>query len=131
MISTDGKFLIAGQLNFLDNEIQISGKLYADLSQVTSGKVTVLFLADAPVSPQLLTIYGKLQMGFENAVRPAGHVRRRPADRDADGGGDDPNRDGRRAGRKHRLGRRHRRPTARSIDPTTGLYHDRPDERRR
>ena len=67
MISTDGKFLIAGQLNFLNNEIQISGKLYADLSQVSSGNVTVLFLADAPVSPRLLTIYGKLQMGFENA----------------------------------------------------------------
>src|SRR5262249_26213841 len=67
MISTDGKFLIAGKLNFAGNQISISGKLYADLSQVTSGKVTVLFLADIPDQVQLLTIYGKLQMGFANA----------------------------------------------------------------
>ena len=67
MISTDGKFLISGKLNFANNNVSISGKLYADLSQVTSGKVTVLFLADVPDQVQLLTIYGKLQMGFENS----------------------------------------------------------------
>src|SRR5262249_33777439 len=55
------------KLNFAGNQISISGKLYADLSQVTSGKVTVLFLADIPDQVQLLTIYGKLQMGFANA----------------------------------------------------------------
>ena len=67
MISTDGKFLIDGQLNFADNKISLSGKLYADLSQVSSGSVTVLFLADIPDQVKLLTIFGKLQMGFENA----------------------------------------------------------------
>ena len=67
MISTDGKFLISGQLNFFNNNVSISGKLYVDLSQVTSGSVTVLFLANVPTQVQLLTIYGKLQMGFENA----------------------------------------------------------------
>ena len=66
-ISTDGKFLIAGQLNFFNNNVSISGKLYVDLSQVTSGSVTVLFLANVPTQVQLLTLYGKLQMGFENA----------------------------------------------------------------
>ena len=66
-ISTDGKFLIDGQLNFANNNVSISGKLYVDLSQVTSGSVTVLFLANVPTQVKLLTLYGKLQMGFENA----------------------------------------------------------------
>ena len=48
------------------NKISISGKLYADLSQVTSGNVTVLFLADVPDQVRLLTVYGKLKMGFRN-----------------------------------------------------------------
>ncbi|MFZ0041730.1 MAG: hypothetical protein WAK93_10520, partial [Solirubrobacteraceae bacterium] len=67
MISTDGKFLISGTLNFANNNISIVGKLYADLSQVSTGKVTVLFLAEVPAQVQLLTLYGKLQMGFENS----------------------------------------------------------------
>ena len=67
MISTDGKFMIEGKLNFANNNISISGKLYADLSQVSSGRVVILFLADIPDQVQLLTLYGKLQMGFENS----------------------------------------------------------------
>jgi hypothetical protein len=66
-ISTDGKFLISGVLNFADNNISLSGKLYADLSNVTSGDVTVLFLADVPDQVRLLTVHGKLKMGFKNA----------------------------------------------------------------
>src|SRR2546428_3808388 len=66
-ISTDGKFLIVGKLNFANDSISISGKLYADLSNVTSGKVVVLFLADVPDQVRLLTIYGKLKTGFRNA----------------------------------------------------------------
>ena len=66
-ISTDGKFLIIGTLNFAADKVSISGRLYADLSQVSSGSVTVLFLADIPDQVKLLTIFGKLQMGFENA----------------------------------------------------------------
>ena len=34
-ISTDGKFLINGTLNFADDNLSISGRLYADLSQVS------------------------------------------------------------------------------------------------
>ena len=34
-ISTDGKFLIAGKLNFAADNISISGRLYADLSKVS------------------------------------------------------------------------------------------------
>ena len=66
-ISTDGKFMVAGQLNFADNKLSISGKLYADLSKVASGDVTVLFLANIPDQVQLLTLDGSLKMGFENA----------------------------------------------------------------
>jgi hypothetical protein len=67
-ISTDGKFLVGGQLNFIDNNISISGKLYADLSNAANGDVTVLFLADIPDQVELLSIYGKLKMGFRNAA---------------------------------------------------------------
>ena len=67
-ISTDGKFLVGGQLNFLDDNISISGKLYADLSNVANGDVTVLFLADIPDQIELLSIYGKLKMGFRNSA---------------------------------------------------------------
>ncbi len=66
-ISTDGKFMVAGQLNFADNKLSISGKLYADLSKVASGDVTVLFLANIPDQVQLLTLDGSIKMGFENA----------------------------------------------------------------
>ena len=67
-ISTDGKFLVGGQLNFLDDNISISGKLYADLSNAANGDVTILFLADIPDQVELLSIYGKLKMGFRNAA---------------------------------------------------------------
>src|SRR5204862_531752 len=38
-ISTDGKILVIGKLNFADGNISISGRLYADLSKVASGDV--------------------------------------------------------------------------------------------
>ncbi|MCC6231170.1 MAG: hypothetical protein IT580_00900, partial [Verrucomicrobiales bacterium] len=68
IISTDGKFLITGKLNFASDLISVSGKLYADLSRVSSGAVTVLFLADVPDQVRLLTIDGKLKMGFRDAT---------------------------------------------------------------
>ena len=37
-ISTDGKILIIGTLNFADNNLSISGRLYADLSQISLGR---------------------------------------------------------------------------------------------
>ncbi|HXG46835.1 MAG TPA: hypothetical protein VNO52_04360, partial [Methylomirabilota bacterium] len=66
--STDGKFLIAGRLNFAGDNISLSAKLYADLSKVTDGNVVVLFLADVPDQVRLLTLHGKLKMGFLNAA---------------------------------------------------------------
>ncbi|HSF98182.1 MAG TPA: hypothetical protein VLA55_05785, partial [Ornithinibacter sp.] len=66
-ISTDGKILIVGSLNFADNNVSISGRLYADLSKVATGDVTILFLASVPDQVRLLSIYGKLKMGFRNS----------------------------------------------------------------
>ena len=66
-ISTDGKFLIVGKLNFASDSISVSAKLYADLSNVSNGDVKVLFLADIPDQFRLLTIYGKLKMGFRGS----------------------------------------------------------------
>ncbi|HTD67964.1 MAG TPA: hypothetical protein VK846_15675, partial [Candidatus Limnocylindria bacterium] len=64
--STDGKFLVIGKLNFAADNLSISGKLYADLSKIAAGEATVLFLADIPDQVQLLTIDGRLKMGFRN-----------------------------------------------------------------
>ena len=66
-ISTDGKFLIIGKLNFADGALSLSAKLYADLSNIAEGDATVLFLADIPDQFRLLTIHGKFSMGFRNA----------------------------------------------------------------
>src|SRR5207249_5072827 len=65
--STDGKFLVIGKLNFAADNISVSGRLYADLSKVSSGKVVVLFLADIPDQLPLITVQGKLKMGFRDA----------------------------------------------------------------
>src|SRR6267142_3158438 len=67
IISTDGKFLIAGKLNFLDGALSVSAKLYGDFSNVSSGSVVVLFLADIPDQVRFLTIDGRIKMGFRNA----------------------------------------------------------------
>jgi len=66
-IATDGKFLIVGQLRFLDGLLTMSAKVYADLSKISEGAATVLFLADIPDDPRVLTLYGKFQMGFRSA----------------------------------------------------------------
>ena len=36
--STDGKFLIAGKLNFAADNLSVSGRLYADLSKVSRAR---------------------------------------------------------------------------------------------
>ena len=66
-ISTDGKILVVGKLNFAADNLSVSGRLYADLSHVATGNVTVLFLADIPDQVRVLTLYGRLQMGFRDA----------------------------------------------------------------
>ncbi|MEO6789835.1 MAG: hypothetical protein ABI187_02615, partial [Ornithinibacter sp.] len=66
-ISTDGKILIQGKLNFANDNVSISGRLYVDLSKIASGSATVLFLADIPDQVRLLTLYGKLKMGFQDS----------------------------------------------------------------
>ena len=52
----DGKFQIVGQLRFLDGLITMSAKLYADLSKIAEGAATILFLADIPDDPKILTL---------------------------------------------------------------------------
>nr|NLI49984.1 hypothetical protein [Propionibacterium sp.] len=66
-ISTDGKLLIIGKLNFAANQVSLSGRLYVDLSKVATGNATVLFLADIPDQVRVLTLYGKLRMGFRDS----------------------------------------------------------------
>ncbi|HEX6130520.1 MAG TPA: hypothetical protein VF044_02260, partial [Actinomycetota bacterium] len=66
--STDGKILIIGTLNFADDNLSISGRVYADLSRVSQGDVTVLFLADIPDQVRVLTLKGRLKMGFRDAT---------------------------------------------------------------
>ncbi|MBV5331798.1 hypothetical protein JZU69_05435, partial [bacterium] len=65
-MSTDGKILIIGKLNFAADNLSITGRLYADLSKIASGEATVLFLADIPEQVQLLSIDGRFKMGFRN-----------------------------------------------------------------
>jgi hypothetical protein len=66
-ISTDGKILVIGKLNFASGALSITGRLYADLSKIAAGEATVLFLADIPDQVQLLTIDGRFKMGFRDA----------------------------------------------------------------
>ena len=66
-ISTDGKFLLRGTLNFASDLLSLKATIYADLSHIASGSVTVLFLADIPEQFRFLVIAGKFQMGFKGA----------------------------------------------------------------
>ena len=66
-ISTDGKFLAAGKLNFFNGIVSTTARLYADLSQIMSGNAKILFLADIPDQTQLMVIKGKFQMAFQDA----------------------------------------------------------------
>ncbi|NLX95674.1 MAG: hypothetical protein GXY83_05820, partial [Rhodopirellula sp.] len=63
-ISTDGKFMAAGTLNFFNSALSTTARLYADLSQVASGNATILFLADVPDQLKLMVIQGKFRMEF-------------------------------------------------------------------
>ncbi|MHB9067992.1 MAG: choice-of-anchor Q domain-containing protein [Pirellulaceae bacterium] len=66
-LSTDGKFLATGQLNFFDGALSLGAKLYANLSEIAQGSATVLLLADVPEQFRLLVVEGKFQMGFQDA----------------------------------------------------------------
>ena len=52
------QILLTGQLNFLDNQLSISAKLYADLSRLSSGTATILFLATVPSQAAVLQVDG-------------------------------------------------------------------------
>ena len=77
-ISTDGKFLIIGKLNFAaDNLLSVSGKLYADLSQVAAAASPCSSSPTSPTRSGCSRIDGKLKMGFRDR-RNAGRDPRRP-----------------------------------------------------
>jgi hypothetical protein len=65
-ISTDGKILAIGKLNFAAGNLSVTARLYADLSKIAAGEATVLMLVDIPDQVQLLTIDGRFKMGFRN-----------------------------------------------------------------
>jgi len=80
-ISTDGKFMAAGRLNFAAEMVSITGRIYADVSNVASGRATVLFLGDIPEQFRFMVVEGKLQLGFEGPDgNPVEFVTVTPAD---------------------------------------------------
>ncbi|MCD8483507.1 MAG: hypothetical protein LR015_13115 [Verrucomicrobia bacterium] len=64
LISTDGKFLINARGVFADN-LSLGFRLYANLTEVKDGDVTILFLSDLPAEEPLMTIFGGLTLQFE------------------------------------------------------------------
>jgi hypothetical protein len=67
-ISTDGKILVIGQLNFAADNLSISSRLYADLSKIAAGEAKILLLTKVPDQINLLTIGGSLQFGFMDVL---------------------------------------------------------------
>jgi hypothetical protein len=67
-ISTDGKILVIGQLNFAADNLSLSARLYANLSKIASGEATILFLAKIPDQIDLITIEGSLRFGFQTLL---------------------------------------------------------------
>ena len=73
ILSTDGKMLISGKLNFLFDQVTTTARLYANLGKIAAGEAVVLFLADLPdeipfgFGGPIFTIDGRLQMGFRDA----------------------------------------------------------------
>ena len=66
-LSTDGKFLVGGRLNYAYGLLNFTARLYADISNVGSGTVKILFLADIPSSPRFAVLAGKFEMGFTDS----------------------------------------------------------------
>ena len=65
-LSTDGKFLATGKLNFFGGALSTAAKLYANLSEIAKGNATILLLADIPEQFRFLVLQGKFQMAFQN-----------------------------------------------------------------
>ncbi|NOR29513.1 MAG: hypothetical protein GQ539_00255, partial [Sulfitobacter sp.] len=67
-ISTDGKILVIGQLNFAADNLSLSARLYANLSKIAAGEATILFLAKIPDQVDIITIEGSLRFGFQTLL---------------------------------------------------------------
>ncbi|MCL4179348.1 MAG: calcium-binding protein, partial [Verrucomicrobia bacterium] len=69
------KFLISGSLIFADpdgsgpnpGKLTATAKIFADLSNVSSGSVSLYFLMDVPETPRVFSLVGLLTMGFIDA----------------------------------------------------------------
>ncbi len=67
-ISTDGKILVIGQLNFAADNLSLSARLYANLTNIAKGEGTILILVKVPDQIDLLTIKGSLKFGFRDIL---------------------------------------------------------------
>ena len=67
-ISTDGKILVIGQLNFAADNLSLSARLYANLTKISQGEGTILLLVKVPDQVDLLTIKGSLKFGFRDIL---------------------------------------------------------------
>ena len=108
MISTDGKFMIEGKLNFANNNISISGKLYADLSQVSSGRRGHPVPGRHPRPGPAADPVRQAADGLWELLGPAGDLQRRRAAGFADLGDHRAGRPADRSGGRRRHGRRQR-----------------------
>jgi hypothetical protein len=58
LFSTDGKFFLKGSVTFGGGSLAIAGKIYLDVAQAVHGHVSLLWLAQVPETPTILTVYG-------------------------------------------------------------------------
>ncbi|MEQ2009497.1 MAG: hypothetical protein ABMA26_22165, partial [Limisphaerales bacterium] len=65
-ISTDGKILLRGTLNFLSNQLSVSGTIYIDMSGIRQGRADVFVLLALPAQYKLFSVYGKMSIGYTN-----------------------------------------------------------------
>ena len=74
--STDGKILVVGKLNFAADNISVSGRLYADLSKVSSGDVDGAVPGRRPRPGPHPDALRPPEDGLPQRVRPGGRVHR-------------------------------------------------------
>ncbi|MFI5457325.1 MAG: LamG-like jellyroll fold domain-containing protein [Isosphaerales bacterium] len=64
---TTGKILASGDVT-LGNTVKVQGSVFLDLSQVASGKATIMINVTAPADYPIVTAYGSLNFEFDGPV---------------------------------------------------------------
>ncbi|MHC4561200.1 MAG: hypothetical protein ACYS8X_00330 [Planctomycetota bacterium] len=64
IMTTDGNFLVAGEMEFAGGAITMNTKMYFNLSELNAGTAQVLFLGDMPADPTIFSVYGRMRFGF-------------------------------------------------------------------